>query len=46
MKKEFDMIDLGKLTYFLSMEFAYTNHGIILHQQNKGHFEEIQDAEL
>ena len=29
---EFEMTDLGKMTYFLGMEFRYSEKGIILHQ--------------
>lgn len=32
MKKVFDMTELGKLTYFLGMEFLSTSDGMILHQ--------------
>ncbi|CAJ2670508.1 unnamed protein product [Trifolium pratense] len=32
MKSEFEMTDLGKLTYFLGMELLYTAKGVILHQ--------------
>lgn len=30
--KEFKMIDLGKLTYFLGMEFTEISEGLIMHQ--------------
>lgn len=33
MKAEFEMTDIGRLTYFLSMEFVYTAEGIVLHQR-------------
>lgn len=33
MKSEFEMTDLGELTYFLGMEFVNTEQGIILHQR-------------
>jgi len=33
MKSEFDMTDLGELTYFLGMEFLQSNRGMILHQK-------------
>ena len=29
---EFEMTDLGKMTYFLGMEIMYSKKGIILHQ--------------
>lgn len=32
MKSEYEMTDLGILSYFLGLEFAYTNQGIVLHQ--------------
>lgn len=31
MEAEFEMTDLGKLTYFLGMEFTYTIVGLMLH---------------
>lgn len=31
-KSEFEMSDLGNLSYFLGMEFLYKEGGIILHQ--------------
>lgn len=31
MKSEFEMTDLGELTYFLGLEFVKTNKGIVLH---------------
>ncbi|WVZ00998.1 hypothetical protein V8G54_027067 [Vigna mungo] len=33
MEAEFDMTDLGRLSYFLGMEFAYTDAGILMHQR-------------
>ncbi|XP_014524196.1 uncharacterized protein LOC106780425 [Vigna radiata var. radiata] len=33
MEAEFEMTDLGKLTYFLGMEFTYTIVGLMLHQR-------------
>lgn len=33
MQTEFEMTDLGKLSYFLGMEFTYTTEGLILHQK-------------
>lgn len=33
MQSEFEMTDLGKLSYFLGMEFTYTIVGLILHQK-------------
>lgn len=33
MEVEFDMTDLGRLNYFLGMEFAYTDAGILMHQR-------------
>ena len=33
LKAVFEMTDLGMLSYFLVMEFVYTNQGIILHQR-------------
>ncbi|KAG2397159.1 Retrovirus-related Pol polyprotein from transposon RE1 Retro element 1 [Vigna angularis] len=33
MQLEFEMTDLGKLSYFLGMEFTYTEAGMILHQR-------------
>lgn len=32
MKSEFEMSDMGNLSYFLGMEFLYKEVGIILHQ--------------
>lgn len=32
LESEFEMTDLGKLAYFLGMEFLYTTQGIVLHQ--------------
>jgi hypothetical protein len=32
MKQEFEMINLGKITYFLGMEILNTSKGLILHQ--------------
>jgi hypothetical protein len=32
MKMEFEMTDLGKLTYFLGMELLETSGGVVLHQ--------------
>ena len=33
LKSEFEMIDLGILSYFLGIEFAYTEKGIFMHQR-------------
>ena len=33
MMKEFEMSDLGKLSYFLSMEFQMSKQGMALHQK-------------
>ena len=33
MKNEFDMTDLGELTYFLGLEFTKTKMGLLLHQK-------------
>jgi len=33
LKVVFEMTDLGMFSYFLGMEFVYTNQGIILHQR-------------
>jgi len=33
LNKEFEMIDLGILSYFLGMEFVQTRRGIVLHQR-------------
>ncbi|XP_019418504.1 PREDICTED: uncharacterized protein LOC109329279 [Lupinus angustifolius] len=33
LKSEFDMTDLGELTYFLGIEFLKTDKGIIMHQR-------------
>ena len=33
LKKEFEMTDLGTLSYFLGLEFAYTEQGIFMHQK-------------
>lgn len=33
MEAEFEMTDLGKLSYFLGMEFAYTTKGLVMHQK-------------
>ena len=33
MEAEFEMTDLGKLSYFLGMEFTYTPAGLIMHQK-------------
>jgi len=32
LKKEFEMTNLGALSYFLGLEFAYDRRGIIMHQ--------------
>ena len=37
MKSEFDMTDLGELTYFLGMEFVQIDIGMILHQKRYIH---------
>lgn len=31
MESEFEMIDLGKLNYFLGMEFTQTTTGLMMH---------------
>ncbi|CAJ2653926.1 unnamed protein product [Trifolium pratense] len=33
LKSEFEMSDLGKLNYFLGLEFHYASDGIVLHQR-------------
>jgi len=33
MKATFKMTDLGILNYFLGLEFIYTSHGILMHEQ-------------
>ncbi|XP_017423587.1 uncharacterized mitochondrial protein AtMg00810-like [Vigna angularis] len=33
MQSDFEMTDLGKLSYFLGMDFTYTAAGLILHQK-------------
>lgn len=33
MATEFEMTDLGKLSYFLGLEFAYTPAGLVMHQK-------------
>lgn len=33
MQTEFEMTNLGKLSYFLGMEFAYTSAGLVMHQK-------------
>lgn len=33
MKDEFEMTDLGKLSYFLSMEFVKIREGMVMHHQ-------------
>lgn len=33
MKVEFEMTDLGKLSYFLGMEFSKTSTGLLMHQR-------------
>lgn len=33
LKKEFEMTDLGILSYFLGLKFAYTEKGIFMHQK-------------
>ena len=33
LKKEFEMADLGTLSYFLGLEFAYIAQGIFMHQK-------------
>lgn len=33
MEIEFEMTDLGRLRYFLGMEFTYKKAGLIMHQQ-------------
>ena len=37
MKSEFDMTDLGKLTYFLGIEFITTEERIMMQHQQPGH---------
>ncbi|XP_057443809.1 uncharacterized mitochondrial protein AtMg00810-like [Lotus japonicus] len=32
LKSEFEMTDLGKVAYFLGMQFHYTDKGVLLHQ--------------
>ena len=39
MTKEFEMSDLGKLSYFLGMEFQMSKQGMVLHQRK--YFKEI-----
>lgn len=34
MKKEFEMSNMGKLYYFLGMEFRMLKQGMMLHQRN------------
>jgi hypothetical protein len=47
MMKEYDMIDLGKLTYYLEMEFNETSKGLVMHQKKCNiYFGEIQYVEL
>lgn len=33
MKKEFEMTDLGKLSYFLGIQFTQTEKGVLMHQE-------------
>ena len=33
MEAEFEMTDLGRLSYFLGMEFTYTTAGMVMHQK-------------
>lgn len=33
MNKEFEMSDIGKLLYFLGMEFKMSKQGMVLHQR-------------
>jgi len=33
MKIEFEMTDLGTLSYFLGLEFVHTHKGVFLHQK-------------
>ena len=33
MMNEFEMSDMGKLSYFLSMEFQMSKQGMVLHQR-------------
>lgn len=33
MKKEYDMIDLGHLSYFLGLEFVQRTDGVLIHQR-------------
>lgn len=44
---KFEMTDLGTLTYFLGLEFLYTDGGIITSEQvYTGSAQKVSDAEL
>ncbi|KAK2370871.1 putative mitochondrial protein [Trifolium repens] len=52
LKDEFEMSDLGKLNYFLGLEFLYRDDGIVLHQKKyiadvlkRFHMENCNEAE-
>ncbi|CAJ2634371.1 unnamed protein product [Trifolium pratense] len=52
LKNEFEMSDLGKLNYFLGLEFHYASDGIVLHQRKyiayvlkRFHMENCNEAE-
>ncbi|GAU30874.1 hypothetical protein TSUD_15600 [Trifolium subterraneum] len=52
LKNEFEMSDLGKLNYFLALEFLYEPDGIVLHQKKyiadvlkRFHMEHCNEAE-
>ncbi|WJX11887.1 hypothetical protein P8452_02442 [Trifolium repens] len=52
LKDEFEMSDLGKLNYFLGLEFLYRDNGIVLHQKKyivdvlkRFHMENCNEAE-
>ncbi|GAU39052.1 hypothetical protein TSUD_396570 [Trifolium subterraneum] len=52
LKNEFEMSDLGKLNYFLGLEFLYEPNGIVLHQKKyiadvlkRFHMEHCNEAE-
>jgi len=44
MKAKFEMRNLGKLSYFLGMEFTITSKGMVLHQKKYGSEEKVVDV--
>jgi len=37
MKNQFEMSDLGKLTYFMGIEFEMNSQGVVIHQRKYAH---------